>query len=263
MGLFTGTAEYYDKYRPGLPAEVVSVIMQAVKAPVALLDLGTGTGRVLEQFAPYFSDIIAVEPDADMLAIAQRRLAPYPAHFANTAAEDMKLPRGWQASLVTICRAFHWMDQQRVLRLLEPHVARTGTIAVFSDNSFWQAADPWSKVVREILQAYLGPERRTMLGTYKPPREYFGETFVSSVFTRIERHSVPVVRTWSLDEIIGYLYSTSFASHAVLGAKAEHFERELRAALAGLSPENSFVEHNQFDILLASREDSGSSLDNF
>ncbi|HSW66917.1 MAG TPA: class I SAM-dependent methyltransferase [Bacillota bacterium] len=253
MGLFSGTAAYYDKFRPGLPDAVVARIMDAVAEPLRLLDLGTGTGRVLEQFAPYFKDIIAVEPDTEMLDIARRRLHAFPAHFTNTTAENMMLPDGWQASLVTICRAFHWMDQKLVLQHLESAVAPAGVIAVFSDNSFWHGQDVWAEIITTTLARYLGPKRRTALGSYKRPLEYFGDTFISPVFTKLERHTVPVVRQWTADQIVGYLYSTSFASKEVLGNKAETFEQELRTRLREFSPENNYTEHNQFDILLASR----------
>ncbi len=254
MALFSGTAAFYDEFRPGLPDAVVRCIMDATRDPIRLLDLGTGTGRVLEQLAPYFQDIIAVEPDAEMLDTARRRLHTFPVHFANTTAENMTLPDGWQASLVTICRAFHWMDQKLILQHLESVVAPDGVIAVFSDNSFWHGQDVWAEIITTTLVRYLGPKRRTALGSYKRPLEYFGDTFISPVFTKLERHTIPVVRHWTADQIVGYLYSTSFASKEVLGDKTATFEADLRAQLKEFSPhKDDFIEHNQFDILLARR----------
>ncbi len=254
MDLFAGTAQYYDEFRPGVPQAVLDCVVQAVPVPVSLLDLGTGTGRITEQFAPYFDDIIAVEPDRDMAKIARHRLQNHHAAVLEATAERAELPAGWQTSLVTICRAFHWMDQPVVLARLEKIVAADGVIAIMSDNSFWHLTNDWGVVVKETLQHFLGPERRTLMGTYKKPRDFFGEYFTSPIFTNLERHTIPVTRQWTADQIVGYLYSTSFASHAVLGDAAPAFEKLLRQRLAALSPSDLFTEHNEFDILLARRE---------
>ncbi|HKU18973.1 MAG TPA: class I SAM-dependent methyltransferase [Candidatus Saccharimonadales bacterium] len=253
MGLFTGTADYYDAYRPDVPQAVIDCILQAVPVPISLLDLGTGTGRITEQFAPYFSDIVSVEPDEDMAKIARRRLERFQARVIRATAEDVMLPEGWQASLVTISRAFHWMDRATVVRRLESIVAPGGVVAIFSDESFWGLQEAWAQAVKRVIQQYMGEERRTAMGSYKPPREYFREHFSSSAFTAVATHRVPVVRQWTADQILGYLYSTSFASHAVLGKHTAAFERTVRSELAQLSPADTFTEHNAFDILLVKR----------
>lgn len=116
MDLFTGTAEYYDEFRPGLPQEVVDTILSKVPVPIALLDLGCGTGRITEQLAPHFKETIGAEPDKDMAKLARKRLEKLPAQILHARAEDVDLPEGWRASLVLICRAFHWMDQKNGAR---------------------------------------------------------------------------------------------------------------------------------------------------
>lgn len=253
MGNFAGTAAYYDQFRPGVTEEVVQTILGAVPQPTHLLDLGTGTGRVLEQFAPHFQDIVAIEPDHDMLKLARKRLMRYPVHFIHATAEEAVLPTGWQASLVTICRAFHWMDRDAILQKLDTTVLPHGTIALLSDHSFWHLPEEWSVIIQETLKSFLGPERRTVMGSYRPPAEYFQETLEHSPFSNVEEHIVPVERHWTLDQIVGYLYSTSFASKAVLGDRAAAFEKRLRELLTEYCPNGNFVERNRFEIILARR----------
>ncbi|WP_240152232.1 hypothetical protein [Streptomyces mobaraensis] len=64
-----------------------------------------------------------VEADAGMLAEAESALASLPAtvvRLHHSRAEDFTPPAAtWKADLVTICRAFHWMDQQKVLTMLD------------------------------------------------------------------------------------------------------------------------------------------------
>jgi ubiquinone/menaquinone biosynthesis C-methylase UbiE len=253
MDLFTGTAQYYDDYRPGVPQNVIDTVMGAVNVPVTLLDLGCGTGRITEQFAPLFDEIVGVEPDTEMAKFARQRLQPYNARIIRSHAEDAHFPDDWQASLTIICRAFHWMDRRVVLSRLESVVASDGVIAILADHSFWEMDEPWTNVVREVLQEYLGAERRTVKGTFKDLKDPFGVAVAASSFKEMQSYEIPLVRTWSIDQIIGYLYSTSYASHAVLGDKAPAFEKHLRGRLAALSPEGIFTENNRFEILMAQR----------
>lgn len=50
MILFDGTVGFYRQYRPSIPATVADVLDAAVPAgaPRRLLDVGTGTGLVVE-----------------------------------------------------------------------------------------------------------------------------------------------------------------------------------------------------------------------
>lgn len=250
--MFAGTAGYYDQFRPDLPADALDLILQQVSVQVTLLDLGAGTGRITEQFAPFFSDIIAVEPEKAMADLARKRSAGK-ARVLQTTAENMQLPDDWQASLVTIFRAFHWMDRGAVLRKLDKIVAHDGVIAVGNDRSFWHIDDDWGKAIKSVVQHFLGEERKTVHGPYQRPPRAFSQDFASSPFSQVNKHGIPVTRTWSADQIIGYLYSTSFASKELLGSKAEHFERAIRDELQTLSPNDTFIEHNEFELFLARR----------
>lgn len=74
MGLFRGTARYYAQFRPGIPASVAALLVTESnrKAPATtLLDLGTGTGQIVEALAGSFQEIVAVDPDAEMLEVAK------------------------------------------------------------------------------------------------------------------------------------------------------------------------------------------------
>lgn len=110
MSMFAGTVGYYRRYRPGIPGTVAEILDQAVAPghPRRLLDVGTGTGLVVEALLGRFDDIIAIDNDADMLAAAQAALRPALPNGATlvlteATAEDYTPRAGWQADLVTIC----------------------------------------------------------------------------------------------------------------------------------------------------------------
>lgn len=94
MELFAGTAGYYDKYRSGIPDEARDFVLDHVENRQRLLDLGAGTGRVLAQFAPYFRDTIAVEPDHDMARLARARLRSFAVQLFESSAETFIMPLG-------------------------------------------------------------------------------------------------------------------------------------------------------------------------
>jgi hypothetical protein len=61
------------------------------------------------------------------------------------------------------------------------------------------------------------------------------------------------MHVWNADSLVGYLYSTSFASRAVLGDLQEPFEMDLRTRLARYSADDEFPEAIDFTIISASK----------
>jgi hypothetical protein len=168
-------------------------------------------------------------------------------------AERFTPPPGWQASLVTICRAFHWMDQSLVLQRLDRQVTPVGAVAIFGDNSFWAAGSPWKSAVRQVIQQFLGEERRAGEGVFRHHDRPYSEILRESPFSDVEEIRVPVRRTWSTESILGYLYSTSFAARHLFGDHLDEFEAAVGDALAGHGDDDTFVEDNEFLIRLGRR----------
>lgn len=171
MSLFNGTASFYRQCRPGIPAEVADVLVAASvpRRPRRLLDVGTGTGLAAQALLGSFDDVIAIDNDPGMLAAAEETLRPaVPAgamlRLEESTAEDFSPPTGWTPDLVTICRAFHWLNQAGVLARLDDQVAPDGAVAIFSDNSLWTANVPWARAVRAVVQDFLGEKRRAGTG---------------------------------------------------------------------------------------------------
>jgi SAM-dependent methyltransferase len=79
-----------------LPAQAVEAALLQVAPHVErgrLLDIGTGTGSVLELLAPHFRQALGVDASKQMLALARARLAqPGLAHCAVRLADMYRLP---------------------------------------------------------------------------------------------------------------------------------------------------------------------------
>lgn len=260
MSTFAGTVEHYRKYRPGIPKDVADILAAAVpdRRPRHLLDIGTGTGLVVEALLTRFDDIVAIDTDADMLAAAEaamRAMVPAGTRMVlqRCAAEDFNPPEGWRADLVTICRAFHWLDQAAVLERLADQVAPDGAVAIFGDNSFWTAGSPWKSAVRAVIQDFLGEERRAGAGVFSHHDRPYSEIMEESVFGQVEERRVPVHRVWSTESILGYLYSTSFAAPHLFGDRLTEFEATVARTLAEFSNDDTFDEDNEFLIRIGRR----------
>jgi hypothetical protein len=196
-----------------------------------------------------------------MLAAAEAALRPQlpegtSLHLQEATAEEFTPPVGWLADLVTICRAFHWLDQATVLARLDAQVSPRGAVAIFGDNSFWAATSPWKTEVRSIVQDFLGEQRRAGSNTFQHHDRPYSDIMRESPFSKVKEYTVPVTRTWAADSILGYLYSTSFAAPQLFGDRLDDFDQAVRGTLAKFSDNNSFEEDNEFVIRIGRRGQS-------
>ncbi|MGW1006450.1 class I SAM-dependent methyltransferase [Streptomyces sp. NPDC002520] len=263
MNAFSGTASYYRRFRPVIPEELARLLDEAAPetSPRRLLDIGTGPGTVAYALMPYFDDVFAIDADAAMLAEAEGVLRPClpPTHrlrLWHGLAEDFAPPGGWLPQLVTCGRVFHWLDQPRLLERLDEYVAPDGAVAVFSDRSLWTAGSTWQRAARDVVQEFLGEERRAGDGTFGSPGPPYEEVLRSSAFSDVTSTVIPVRRLWTITQVIGYLYSTSFASPRLFGNDRRAFEAGLTERLTPLTDDGHLLEDNAFTVLTARRPSS-------
>jgi ubiquinone/menaquinone biosynthesis C-methylase UbiE len=257
-----GIGPYLRAYRPGIPENVVDVLVRAARrdGPAdSLLDLGTGTGLMVRALHPYFRDIIAVDPVEDLLVEAERDLRPRldagtELRLVHSGAEDYTAPDGWTASLVTICRAFHWMEHALVLDRLARVVPATGVVAIVSDSGFWGADNAWKQSVKAVIHDFLGPDRRPARESFSHGYELFSDILRASVFADVEKVILPIQRTWTTESILGFVYSHSFSARAVFGDRVDEFEGAVGQALAGHSADDTFIEHDECVLWLARKK---------
>ncbi|GAA4918956.1 methyltransferase family protein [Stackebrandtia albiflava] len=256
-GLFHGTAQWYARYRPGIADAVTDAIRAAVPGHGGrLLDLGCGTGQVAAAL-PEFTDVVGIDPDADMLTAARHALAAAPdrrrVRLLHGPAETVPLPEGWTPDLVTACRSFHWMNGPAVLHRLTKLPGRF-TMALMGDGTVWTAAEPWAVAVRGLIQRFLGERRRAGGGHFDVAERPFTEELAAAGFTEVAASYLPVSRSWTPERVRGYLYSTSYSAPALYGDRLPEFERELAATLADHSTDGVLTEAVTWELILARHE---------
>lgn len=264
--LFKGTAQYYARYRPGYPDTMLAHIIErfGLDGTGRLLDLGCGTGQLLVPLAPHVETAIGMDPEPEMLAEARR--VAIGAGITNAVwleggSLDLERLRDQLETLrlTTIGRAFHWMDGDATLRVLGDMTAAGGGVVQCGEPcEIWTGQRDWQIVVREVIQRWLGEERRAGSSTYAASSDRVpwseGDVFARSPFSRVEHQRVAYTRQLDIDEVVGYLHSMSFASPPVLGNRRAGFERDLRETLAGVEGGGPFEEELVVDTYLAWKE---------
>ena len=114
---FAGVADDWDRIRAlHAPEPTVERAMLDLvgSAPIgAMLDLGTGTGRMLELFAPHYERALGLDSSRAMLSVARAKLAEAGLTRASVRRTDITAPdvaRGaWD--LVTMHQVLHFLDR--------------------------------------------------------------------------------------------------------------------------------------------------------
>lgn len=128
---FARNAASWDHIRalhvPDRAVETALIELVGKRPFQAMLDLGTGTGRILEIFAPYYRRGIGIDMSREMLAIARANLDRAGISNAQVRQGDIFSPPVARDSfdLVTIHQVLHYLDDpsraiREAARLLRP-----------------------------------------------------------------------------------------------------------------------------------------------
>ncbi len=107
---FGAAAGAYQSGRPDYPREAVDWMLEPARAPgraLRVVDAGAGTGKLTRTIAETGADVVAVDPDPEMLAALRVAVRGVPT-FAGTA-ERMPLPDA-SVDAVLLGQAWHWVD---------------------------------------------------------------------------------------------------------------------------------------------------------
>jgi SAM-dependent methyltransferase len=115
---FSNRAENYAKYRPGYPAELLTILKSECGLTEAstIADVGSGTGILSEMFLRNGNTVFAIEPNVPMRQFAERDLSKF-TRFVSIAgtAEATTLEPG-SVDFITAGQAFHWFNQEKAKR---------------------------------------------------------------------------------------------------------------------------------------------------
>lgn len=257
---FRSTVPYYARFRLAYPDSLILrvISLAALRRGDRVMDLGCGPGLLAIAFAKAGMEVVAVDPEPEMLAAARTAASEAQAHIETRTGSSFELPPDLSSfRLVAIGRAFHWMNRGETLEAFDRSLAADCAIALFDDDHPRTAENGWRFAVRDIGNRYGRSDSPHVVQARRSDYQTHEAVFLDSAFSRLVRVSEFVRRSLTADEIVGLAFSLSTSSRERLGERAGAFERDLRSALAVLSPTGTFTEIAELSALVATRPLSG------
>lgn len=257
--LFKSTSKYYSKFRLGHPDEFFAHLVDRffLDGNGRLLDLGCGTGQIAIHLSKHFKDVVAIDVSSEMIKEAKISSAKFGANnieWIVTESEKLLTLNIGTFDMVTIGNAFHHFDRPCVLDLLDKIVNKEGVVIIVgSGESLQNNKTEWKKMMKPIIKKYVGEKlqvknalgNKSLLGDEK--------ILASSPFRNVEKFELPYTINWTIDSILGHLYSTSYCSENVLRDKKEAFEKEMRKKLLEYEPSSIIKEEVTLFAYLAKK----------
>jgi SAM-dependent methyltransferase len=145
---FGAVAELYDRARPSYPAALLDALL--LDGARRVLDVGCGTGIASALLAARGCEVLGVEVDVRMAAVARRKDLE-----VEVAAFERWADRGRRFDLVASGQAWHWIDPLSGAVKAAAVLREGGRIGVF-----WNFGDPPPEVRERLAPIYarLEPE---------------------------------------------------------------------------------------------------------
>jgi SAM-dependent methyltransferase len=199
---FGSVAEEYDRFRPSYPDALLDDL--AALRPASVLDIGCGTGKAARALAERGLDVLGLEVDARMAAVARRHGVP-----VEVSAFETWDDRDRSFDLIIAAQAWHWIDPvagpAKAARLLRPG----GTLALF-----WNHEDGGT----EFDAAYRAhaPHLADAADPAPGRPSYADRLTASGLFTDVTAREYPWQRTYTAAEWVGY--ARTHSDHLLLPA---------------------------------------------
>jgi SAM-dependent methyltransferase len=147
---FAASAEAYQRGRPGFPAEAIEFLVARLHlgSGRSVVDLAAGTGRFTRPLLATGSDVVAVEPVAEM-----RAALPDGARALEGTAEAIPLPAA-SADAVTVAQAFHWFDGDAALAEIHRVLRPGGALALVWNRR--RTEDRINREIGELIEPHRG-----------------------------------------------------------------------------------------------------------
>ncbi len=231
---FTSAIPHYVAGRPAYSERLIAWLARetGLDDSSRALDLGCGPGSLTLALARFSGTTIGIDPDAAMIAAGRQ------------AAEAAGLAIDWRVGssfdlgadlapldLITIARAFHWMDRDATLQRLDELVRPGGAVVLVNTDLHPVGTSTWLAAFEELRKAH-GRFDAFYHWRKSEAWEEHVSVLMRSAFSQVDRISVFDRREVSLDEIVARAFSFSANSPSTLGDEGRAaYEAAVRARM--------------------------------
>ncbi|WP_174534187.1 class I SAM-dependent methyltransferase [Micromonospora chalcea] len=236
-------ATYYARHRRGYPPDVVDALAAVfgLRADDTVVDLGCGTGQLSLPLADRVGEVIGMDPEPDMLAIARRTALDQGAANATwVLGSDIDVPAlprlvgGGRVGALTVAVAIHFMDRDALFAAARPLLRSGGGIAVVTNGEpLWTQDSEWSLALRGCLERMLGHSVTGRCQTDEDGRRRNREALLRAGY-RYEETSVRYEAPLTVDDMVGGVFSAMSAERLPSSRQRAAFAADVRDALGGV-----------------------------
>lgn len=252
---FRSTVPHYVAGRPNYASALIWIVKEHLDLTEKhrLLDLGCGPGWLGIAFRPFVGAVVAVDPEPTMLKAAYDAAAEanVKIELIEGSSYDLGAHLG-RYDVVTIGRAFHWMDRVDTLRRLDALIEPDGALVLFNDVRPDVPENIWYKQYTALVDGYASRE-----GCIPPDRLRHEAILLDSSFNQlvrigvIERRKVPITR------LVDRALSMSTSSPEQLGPMSDQLARDLLTQMSQFATDGTVVEVIESQALIACRPAAG------
>ncbi len=248
---FAGTASYYARYRAPYPNALIEDLTKrsGITGEGRLLDLACGPGRVALSLASRFREVWAIDLEPEMIEVGrqeaeQRRIGNI--RWMVGKAEELEAESA-SFELITIGEAFHRLDQWHIAKQALRWLSSGCFLATIGCYNIRSGTETWKRIVSDTVGKWVnrkgGREKDSMLPEPGRGPDHSQLVLKEAGFEEVFNYSFVEPHVWTVDSVIGNLFSTSVCSKKVLGGRVGAFQADLKDALlahdaGGKYPEN-------------------------
>lgn len=231
------------------PALIAWLVRDTGAGGKRVLDLGCGPGFIGNAVAPQVDAVLGLDPSLKMIEVARANAMPN-ARFEIGSSEDLTAVHA-PVQLVTIGRAFHWMDRAQSLADLDPLIAVGGAIALLNDRPVDAPMNGWWRAFNAVAKrfAVMDDYNQHRASDDWVPHE---EVLITSSFDDLRSIMVYQRHEWTFERLLRNTLSRSSTTEALLGDTLPEMEAAMRDALAPFGRE-PWITLNQHIALIARR----------
>lgn len=228
---FDLAADYYDKYRPGYPDELIEKIISesGVTRESNILEIGAGSGKATEQFVKKGLPMICIEPGENLVAKGKKKFAfndviYHQSRFENWHGQDNYY------DLILSAQAFHWVQQPEGYEKCARILKDDKKLAIFWNYYTTNGSDVDKELIA-FLEKYPFMYISKKEEIDKRIESTVNEIHASSVFSEPEVYKHHWETTYTVDDYIGFI-KTSNGYISMSDEDKSHVEKTVREILS-------------------------------